>query len=480
MPKLATRLSREISVVGSGPNGLAAAITMAEAGYRVRVYEASLQAGGGTRTEARTLPGFLHDICSAVHPLAVSSPFFRSQSFERFGLEWIQPELPFAHPFGQNDDDIVEVHRSLEKTAAGLDVDEKAYLNLMRPLVENWDALVQEVLQPAFHVPRSPWLLMRFGLMAMMSATKFADHIFRGEKAKALFIGTAAHVNAPLDQAGTAAIALVLLGAAHTRGWPIPRGGSQSIANALIARLRELGGEIELGRPVQSLRDLPKCEAYFFDVVPPKLHRILEGAVSEERFRNFTSGPGVYKIDWALSAPIPWRNPRLACAGTLHIGGSAEEIVQSEAAPLDNRHPEKPYVLLSQPTLFDRSRAPVSQHVVWAYCHVPNGSKTSMVGAIEAQIERYAPGFRNLVLMKRCLDTAALEEKNPNLIGGDIAGGQFSLRNLLFPGPLAADPYRIGERFFICSSSTPPGPGVHGMCGYHAARSAIRALGKNV
>lgn len=477
-PKSSDSTRKLISIVGSGPNGLAAAITMAEAGYRVQIFEAADSAGGGTRSQPLTLPGFQHDLCSAAHPLAISSPFFRERNFEKYGLRWILPPASLTHPFGIENDKTIEVYRSVEETAALLREDESAYLGVMRPLIEHWDALVQEVLQPALHVPRSPWLLMRFGFMAMMSATRFVETYFRGEAAKALFMGTAAHVNAPLDQAGTAAIALILLGAAHTRGWPIPEGGSQSIASAMVAYFESLGGEIHLNHKIDSIHDLPPSEAYLFDIVPSKLIPILGGVFPTDRYRDFQHGPGVFKMDWALSRPIPWRQPGTARAATVHIGGSWQEIVQSERQPIAGQHPEAPYVLLTQPTLFDSTRAPAGQHIAWGYCHVPNGSRESMVEAIENQIERYAPGFRDSILMRHSLDTAAMEAKNGNLVGGDIAGGQFSLRNLLFPGSISRDPYRIGERCFICSSSTPPGPGVHGMSGFHAARSALKALGR--
>jgi phytoene dehydrogenase-like protein len=466
-------------VVGAGPNGLAAAITLAQAGLRVKILEASETIGGGLRSAEITLPGFIHDVCSAIHPLAVSSPFFRSLPLGEAGLEWIHPEIALAHPLGA---DAVCLHHSLEETARSLGPDGPAYRRWMLPMTRHADAVFSETLQPMLHLPRHPVTLARFGLRAIWPADGFARALFAGGPARALLAGLAAHSFLPLSKPGSAAFATVLGLAAHASGWPLPRGGSQRIADALASHFQSLGGEIETGRRIERLSDLPAARVVLFDVTAPQFARIASDQLPSSylrRLRTFRQGPGVFKVDYALSAPIPWAAEACRRAGTIHVGGAIEEIAQSEYEISQGRPPERPFVLVAQQSLFDQSRAPAGQHTLWAYCHVPNGSTVDMSDRIEQQIERFAPGFRDCILARHQMDTAALERRNSNLVGGDINGGATDLPQLLARPVLSPVPYRTPiPGHYLCSSSTPPGGGVHGMCGWHAARAALRDLQK--
>jgi Phytoene dehydrogenase and related proteins len=465
-------------VLGSGPNGLAAAITLAQAGCAVLVLEANQTIGGGARSAELTVPGFLHDVCSAVHPLAVASPFFKSLPLERFGLKWIHPEMPLAHPI--DGDDAVCLHRDLAATAASLGSDGEAYRNLMQPFEHNWRSLTPEVLQPLLHLPRHPFALARFGLNALLPTTVLARIRFKQEAARALFAGLAAHSFLPLESVASSAVGLVLGTAGHCAGWPIPRGGSQSITNALAAHFRELGGVIETGRLCDSLVDLPKCRALLLDVTVWQFLG-LAGNQLRRRYRKklarFRHAPGIFKIDYALNSPVPWKNSLCAKAGTVHLGGTLEEIAAGERAVAAGEHPQRPFVLIAQQSLFDETRAPRGRHTLWAYCHVPFGSDRDMSEPIERQIERFAPGFRDCIIARRTSAAADLEKSNRNLAGGEINGGAVTLWQMVARPVFSPTPYRTAlPGVYLCSSSTPPGGGVHGMCGYHAARAALRDL----
>jgi phytoene dehydrogenase-like protein len=464
-------------VVGSGPNGLAAAIALARAGRSVVVLEAAETVGGGTRTAELTLPGFRHDICSAIHPLGLGSPFLGTLGLERHGLEWIQPPAAVAHPL--DDGSAVVLERSVEATAEGLGGDARAYRNLMEPLVAEADALLSELLGPV-RLPRRPLLLARFAALGLQSADRVARRRFAGERARALLAGLAAHSLLPLTRSPSGAFGLVLALLGHRVGWPLPRGGAQRLADALAGCLRSLGGDIECGRRIDSLDQLPPARAVLLDVAPRELLRIAGTRLPpgyRRRLAGFRHGPGAFKLDLALDAPIPWSAPECARSATVHLGGTLEEIAASEAAVAAGRAPERPFVLLAQQSLFDPSRAPGSGHTVWAYCHVPNGSAVDMSDRIGAQIERFAPGFRDRVLARHALAPADLEAYNPNYVGGDIGGGLQDLRQLLARPVPRLVPYETPlSGVYLCSSSTPPGAGVHGMCGYWAARAALRRL----
>ena len=465
-------------VIGSGPNGLCAAISLALAGLSVAVFERGERPGGGARTEELTLPGYRHDLCSAIHPMAISSPFLRSLPLTALGLRWIQPEVPLAHPL--EDGPAVLLRRSVDETAAGLGEDGDAWRRLVQPFARRWAALVADALGP-LGVPRSPILMARFGLRAMRSAAGLARARFGGARARALLGGLAAHSVLPLTRAPSAAIGLMLGVAGHAVGGPLPEGGAQSLSDALAAHLRALGGVIVTGRHVSSLAQLPTVGPVLFDTGPRAMAAIAGDALPagyRRRLARYRYGPGVFKIDYALSEPIPWRDEAVARAGTVHLGGALEALIAGEAAPWAGRHPEHPYVLLAQQSHFDATRAPEGRHTGWAYCHVPPGSTRDMTAAIEAQIERCAPGFGDVVLARRSIDCAAFEARNPNYIGGDINGGAPDLGQL-FTRPVARlVPYSTpNPRLYLCSASTPPGGGVHGMCGHHAARAALRRLG---
>jgi phytoene dehydrogenase-like protein len=462
-------------VIGSGPNGLAAAITMAQHGKSVIVYEAQENIGGGARSAELTLPGFIHDVCSSVYPLGIGSPFFRSLPLAQYDLEWIQPPAAVAHPF--DDGTAVTQERSVEATAAQLGLDEQAYRKLMTPLVASWNGLDVDLLGP-IRPPRHPWSLARFGLLGIQPARRLAESRFQGERAKALFAGVAAHSMLPLDYWGSAAFGLVLGIAGHAVGWPIARGGAQKLIDALAAHLRTLGGEIISNRPVRALDEIPSSRVVLCDVTPRQLLEIAGERLSpsyRKSLGRYRYGIGAFKLDWALSGPVPWMAPECARAATVHLGGTLEEIAVSEESAWSGRHVEKPFVLLAQPSLFDASRAPEGKHTLWGYCHVPNGSTFNMADSIEKQIERFAPGFRDLIIQRSIMAPLELEKRNANLVGGDINGGAASLGQLFFrPTPRMYGTSLKG--LYICSASTPPGGGVHGMCGYFAARKALKEM----
>ena len=466
-------------VVGSGPNGLAAAVALGEAGLGVLVRERNAELGGGARTLPLTLPGFLHDHCSAIHPLAVGSPFLRRLPLAAHGVEWIHPPAAAAHPF--DDGTAALLVRSTAETGETIGPDARAWRVLLDPLAASFEDLLDEALGPMLHVPRRPLLLARFGLSALLPAAVLARARFRGPRARALFAGLAAHAQLPLDASPGAAFALVLGAAAHAVGWPFPRGGAGKIAAALAALVRERRGRIETGVEVTSLSGLPPTGATLLDVTPRQLLRLAGDRLPEpyaRRLAAFRYGPGAFKVDYALSGPIPWRARDCARAGTVHLGGTLEEIQAGEAAVARGELPERPFVLLAQPSLFDPDRAPPGRHTAWAYCHVPNGAAVDLTAAIERQIERFAPGFRELILARAVRDPAALERDDPNLVGGDVGGGANTLLQTLFrPAPRLVPWSTPLPGVFLCSASTPPGGGVHGMCGWHAAQAALRALG---
>lgn len=468
-------------VVGAGPNGLAAAITLARAGRSVVVYEAEETVGGGARTKELTLPGFRHDVCSAIHPLGLGSPFFQSVPMEALGVEWVHPPLPLAHPLP--DDSAAVLERSLDATARRLGVDDPAWRRLMGPLARDWPEIAPGLLGPlrplwqARH-PLTSLKMLRLGEAAVQSAAGLARRRFRTEAARALFAGMSAHSMLPLDQPMSAAFGLVLGGVGQVVGWPFPRGGSQAIADALAAYLRSLGGEIVTGVRVTSLAELPSTRAVLCDVTPRQLLALagdrLPGGY-RDALRRYRYGPGVFKLDLALDGPIPWTAEECRHAGTVHVGGPLPEIAASERAVWRGVAPERPFVLLAQQSLFDSTRAPAGKQTVWAYCHVPNASQENMTERIEAQIERFAPGFRDRILARHTMTAAQMEAYNPNYVGGDINGGVQDMWQQ-FTRPVARpNPYRTPvPGLYICSSATPPGGGVHGMCGYFAARTALR------
>ena len=459
-------------VVGSGPNGLAAAIVVAQAGRTVVVFEAEPEIGGGVRSAELTLPGFVHDVCSAVHPFAIASPFFRTLPLASYGLEWIEPPAMVGHPF--DDGRCSLIYRSVEQTAAELDEDRRAYINLIGTLVDAWPRIEMSVLAPLTW-PAHPIALARFGLQALRSAVRVACGRFAGARARASFAGVAAHGLLPLDHRPSAAFGLVLNVLAHTVGWAIPRGGAQQLTNALAAHLKSLGGEIVTGTPVRSVDELPAARAILCDLSPKPLlriagHRFPSGY--RRKLERYRYGMGSFKVDWALDAPIPWRAEGCARAGTIHIGGTIEEIAHSERDAWQGRITNRPFVLLAQPSRFDSSRAPNGRHTAWAYCHVPHGSDVDMLSRIEQQIERFAPGFSQRILARSVQGPADLERHNANLVGGDIGAGVTDLRQL-FTRPTWRAHATPVRGLYICSASTPPGVGVHGMCGYFAAQRAL-------
>jgi phytoene dehydrogenase-like protein len=474
---------RKACVIGSGPNGLAAAIVLAQAGLDVEVFEAEPTIGGASRTLPLTLPGFRHDFGSAVHPLAAGSPFFASLPLADYGLEWIHSPATLAHPF--DDGTAALLPRDLAATEAALAADGRPWRALIEPLATRWPALASDILGPILHLPKHPILLARFGLNAVLPATTVARRRFRTAQAQALFAGLAAHSFLALDRPLSASFGLVLAATAHAIGWPIPCGGAQSIADALAAHLTHLGGRITTSTRIASLADLPTCDLILCDLTPRQLLALAPAGRLTDTYRRQLSryqyGPGVFKVDYALSSPIPWNSPSCAQAATVHLGGTLTEIAASESAMASGYHAAKPFVLLSQPTLFEPTRAPDGQHIAWAYCHIPNtqthpeADPEAALARLEDQIERFAIGFRSTILARHISTPAALESLDANLIGGDISGGAMNLRQLLFR-PTRRQYRTSAPDLYLCSSSTPPGGGVHGMCGYHAARTALRRI----
>jgi len=477
MPELDAAAPRyDAVVVGAGPNGLAAAIVLGQAGLSTLVVEAHAVAGGGARTLELTLPGFLHDVCSTVHPLGVASPFLRTLDLQRHGLSWAFSPSPLVHVLDERR--AVCVERSLADTARRLGVDGAAYGSLFRPYVDNYESLLEMVLGP-LHWPRRPLLLAKFGLQALNSLEHLVQR-FSSDGAAALLAGMGAHAMQPLDKPATASFALILGLTAHAIGWPIARGGSRAITSALVATHRELGGELLLNRRVAHWTELPPARAYLFDLTPRQLLAVAGSDLPSgyrERLARFRYGPGIFKVDWALNSPIPWRDPQCARAATVHLSGTLASVAASERAVHAGGVSDRPFVILVQPSLFDDSRAPTGQHTAWAYCHLPHGSDFDACELIEQQIERYAPGFKDCVLLRASKSCADMERYDENYVGGDINGGAATL-DQLFTRPVArVDPYSTpNPRFFLCSSSTPPGGGVHGMCGYWAAKSALRRV----
>ncbi|MGH2729572.1 MAG: phytoene desaturase family protein [Actinomycetota bacterium] len=483
---MVTRPEYDAVVVGSGPNGLAAAVTIARSGASVLVLEANDTIGGGTRSAELTLPGFVHDVCSAIHPLAVASPFFRSLPLGGHGLAFVHPDIPAAHPF--DDGTAAVLVGSVDDTAGLLGGDGSSYRRLMGPFVRSAPRLSTELFGPVgthelggvmvLRPPRHPLTLLRFAARGLRSATGLTKSRFRTEAARALFGGMAGHAMLPLDASPTAAFGILLMWLAHTDGWPAARGGSQKIADALVSYLESCGGRVETGRRVTTLREVPPARAILLDVSARALATIAADRLParyQARLRRWRHGPGVFKLDWALDGPIPWTAEQCRSAGTVHLGGPFAELAAAEAAVAGGRHPERPFVILAQQSLFDAARAPDGKHTAWAYCHVPSGSTVDMTERVELQIERFAPGFKDLVLERSVMAPGDLEDRNANLVGGDISGGVQDLRQLFFRPVPRLVPYATpAPGLYICSSSTPPGGGVHGMCGYWAARAALR------
>jgi phytoene dehydrogenase-like protein len=465
-------------VIGSGPNGLAAAITLQQQGLSVLLLEGKDSIGGGLRSAELTLPGFKHDICSAVHPLAVASPFFKTLPLAAHGLNYINPTYAAAHPF--DDGTAAVLYNSLEETAKLLGADEQAYLKLIQPIVKAWPLIIKDLLAP-LHFPKHPLLMGGFGLKALTSA-EYLSKKFVTKQAKGLWGGMAAHSIQPLSNLSTSAIGLVLMAAAHINGWPIPQGGSQSIADALSSYFISIGGEIETGFYVKSLEQLPSSKAILFDVTPKQLLRIAGhnfSSLYQWQLNKYRYGMGIFKIDWALDAPIPFTAEVCRKAGTIHIGNTLEEITESEEQSSGGVPSSNPFVLLAQPSLFDITRAPEGKHTAWAYCHVPNGSEIDMISIIENQVERFAPGFKERILAKHTMNTVQLEAYNPNYVGGDINGGIIDIGQLFTRPALRCSPYKTSAKgMYICSSSTPPGGGVHGMCGFNAAQRVLKDIFK--
>jgi phytoene dehydrogenase-like protein len=463
-------------IVGSGPNGLSAAIAMQQQGLSVLLLEGKDTIGGGLRSGQLTLPGFIHDICSAIHPLAEGSPFFNKLPLEQFGLTYLQPALQAAHPFDDGPAAILDT--SLDKTIQSLGNDGEAYRQLIAPLLKDWPLLAPDILGP-LRFPDHPLLMAKFGLKGLLPATQLLKR-FKGKEAKALFAGMAGHSMLPLSSLTTSAVALVLLINGHLRGWPVPKGGSMAIANALGDYFRSLGGEIVTGVYVRSLNELPPARAVLLDVTPKQLLTIAGERFSslyKWQLQHYRYGMGVFKVDWALDGPVPFTDEACRRAGTVHLGNTMEEIASSEYKAANGQHAEHPFVLLAQQSLFDDTRAPAGKHTIWGYCHVPNGSSVDMTDAIEKQVERFAPGFRDLILGKHVMNTVQMENYNPNYVGGDINGGVLDITQLYTRPALRWSPYNTSAKgIYVCSSATPPGGGVHGMCGFHAAKKALKDI----
>lgn len=466
-------------VVGAGPNGLTAANVLADAGWSVVVVEGRERIGGGCRTSALTLPGYRHDDCAAVHPLGIASPYLKRLGLEHFGLRWVEPPAPLAHLCA--DGSAVTLEHSIEETARQLGPDGGAYRRLLEPVAEHFESITSMFLGP-LRAPRHPVTYVRFGVRALASMRGLDRVWFRGTRAGALLAGIAAHAMVPLDAPASCAFGLILGGAGHAAGWPIAEGGSQAIVDGLGRRLQERGGRILLGHFVERMEDLPRARAYLLDLTPRQVLALLGARLPSgyrRRLDRYRYGPGVFKMDWALAQPIPWRDARAARAATVHLSGSFQDVASSVASTFVGRFAKEPFVLLAQPTLFDSSRAPPGRHTAWAYCHVPHGSAVDASNAIEEHVERHAPGFRDVILARSVRSAAAMEAYNPNYVGGDINGGAALLSQLFFRPAPRLDPYRtpLGD-VFLCSSSTPPGGGVHGMCGYWAAQSVLANLGE--
>jgi len=463
-------------VVGSGPNGLAAAIEMARHGRSVLVVEAAEEIGGGTRTTELTLPGYRHDVCSAVHPLGAASPFLRSLPLGRLGLEWVHPDVAMTHPLP--DGDVVALHRSLVATAIGLGVDGARYQRHMGALVEHIDDLLDQVLAPLLRVPRHPITLGRFGVAGLAPITVLAG-TYRSARSKALLAGLGAHSITALNRPLTSGVGLLLAATGHVFGWPFARGGSAAITRAMADYLQELGGEIVTGLEVETFADVPPASQYLLDVMPAAAARIGGDEVNQSKrsLVRWKHGPGSFKVDWALDGPIPWTDPLSSGAGTVHVGGTYRQIVVAESAVWKGTDTNQPFVLVTQPTVFDPHRAPDGGHIAWGYCHVPVGFEGDRAEAIEMQIERFAPGFRDLIRARNVMGPSSLADYNANYVGGDVGGGAFTTRQVVARPRFGRDPYRIGDNVFLCSAATPPGAGTHGMCGFNAARSALRAAG---
>lgn len=462
-------------MIGSGPNGFAAGILLAQKGLSVLIVEASNEVGGGVRSAELTLPGFTHDVCSAIHPLTIASPFFQTLPLGEFGLEYVQPEASLAHPL--DDGTAVLVKRSVEETAANLGIDGLSYERLVKILSRNWGVLAEDLLAP-LGIPRNPFFMAAFGLKGFASAKSLINHYFRETRARAMFAGNAAHSMIPLESVPSAAFGLVLLLTAHAVGWGFPKGGAKNISFALRDYFLSLGGEIETNFEVKNIDELPASKTILFDITPKQIvklagHRLTESY--QKRLEKFRYGAGAFKVDFALSEPIPWQSAECSDAGTVHLGGTFEEIAASEREHEQGKISENPFVLVAQHTLFDETRAPAGMHTAWAYCHVPNNSTVDMTEIIENQIERFAPGFKDCILAKAAKSPAALERWNANYVGGDINGGAGTISQLFTRPVVKFDPYAIPSKgLYICSSSTPPGGGVHGMCGYHAAKSVLK------
>lgn len=468
-------MKRKACVVGAGPNGLAAAIVLAQAGLQVDVLEAQSTPGGAVRSMELTLPGFHHDFGSAVYPLAAGSPFFSSLPLTNHGLEWIHSPAPLAHPL--DDGSAITLERGLDETRDSLGIDGTAWVELMRPFVNRWAEFAPEVLHSVPFIPRHPWLMARFGLLALQSADAVARR-FRNQRTRALFAGLAAHSFLSLNEPMSAAFAMVMAISAHAVGWPVAGGGAQSLTNALCSYLATFGGKVITSHPVDTLEQLSNYNVLLCDLTPRQLLKIGGQRLSEtykRRLGRFRYGSGVFKVDYALNAPVPWKAPSCKRAATVHLGGTFEEIAASEIAVREGKHADHPFVLFVQPSLFDNSRAPAGKHTAWAYCHVPFGSAVDMLEKLEDQVERFAPGFRDCILGRRVFSPANLESMDANLVGGDVAGGAMDTRQFLFRPTWRR--YATSARdVYICSASTPPGGGVHGMCGYHAAKLALSGV----
>jgi phytoene dehydrogenase-like protein len=461
-------------VVGAGPNGLAAAIRIVQQGFSTLVLEQNANIGGACRTEELTLPGFWHDVGSAVHPLTPASPFFSTLPLEKYGLSWCHPPIPLAHPIDQTR--VAILHQSLEKTAGGLGCDAEHYIKLFQPLAANCRALLPELLEPLIHIPRQPFRMAQFGRLALQSVEQLVGKRFSEETTKALIAGIGAHSFLSLSTPGSASFALILGMLAHHVGWPFPSGGARAITEALSQYLLSLGGKIETGVSIKSFHELPKARAVLYDVTPRQLVQIesLPGSF-QKKLEKYRYGPGVFKIDYALDGRLPWIHEECQSAGTVHLGGTFAEVAHAEAQVAAGRYPERPFLLISQPSLWDASRAPAGQHVLWVYTHVPFASERDLTEIIERQIDRFAPGFTQRILARHVSSPAQLEKMNPNLVGGTITGGANDLWQLIARPTLSTAPYRTPKKgVYLCSSSTPPGGGVHGMCGFHAANAVLR------